>query len=50
MVGYEGFLQYDYVVYDDSDKFFSFGDPFDKTVLSNRAIMCTQNGSPIGIW
>ena len=47
MVGYEGFLQYDYVVYDDSDKFFSFGDPFDKTVLSNRAIHVYQNGSQL---
>ena len=43
MVPFEGFLRYDYIVYDDSDKFFSFGEPFDNTVLSNRAISVYKN-------
>ena len=47
MVPFEGFLRYDYVVYDDSDKFFSFGEPFNNKILSNRAISVYKNNKQL---
>ena len=49
MVPFEGFLRYDYTVFDINDKFFSFGDAFDNTVLSNRAIAVYKNNQQLVI-
>ena len=49
MVPFEGFLRYDYTVFDIDDKFFSFGEPFDSTVLSNRAIAVYKNNEQLVI-
>jgi len=49
MVPFEGFLRYDYTVFDINDKFFSFGDTFDNNVLSNRAIAVYKNNQQLVI-